>query len=340
MRTHDLFALVGTLVLGGCVIDQKLGETLGDESGTASGDASGGPGSATDDGSASQSNTSAQPGTTTVAPGDGSTSGDGTDSDGGTDPGTETGVPGECPLGPDSVRLQWAAPVFEPVEGVSAQFAAALEGACAMEMTSRQLGMDPDEFAFELALECTLDGRVDADPVAAQPFSIDIQMSSADIDPALLSFASAQDVTLRLAADFWGMGWGVWFVIERGDGTILLDVVHGPSTSPTEPAIGISEDVIELLDGEPWHGGLLVEAVQTECTTFEDKCGGEERAIALGWNGTAQIEVEVDQLGTIGTDIEETSYRANVHTARAYPMPLCTDLPDADYGLAVWAEEP
>lgn len=209
-----------------------------------------------------------------------------------------------------------------------------------MQMTSEQVGMDPDEFDFALELDCTLDGRIDADPVIAQPFSIALDLSSADIDPELLPFATSQDVTLRFAAYLWGKGWGAWFVIERGDGTILLDVVQGPVTNPAETPSAVSDTVLELLDGAAWHGGLLVEAVETECTTIDDKCGAEERAIALGWNGAAQVEVEVGQLGTISTDIEETSYRANVQTARAYPKPLCTDLPGAEYDLAVWAEEP
>lgn len=343
MRIDVLVIAAASLAAGGCVIGQNLGETAGDESGSAGDGSSGGPSSATDDGTVSLSGTSATPGddSSSATPGDGTTLGDATDSDSDDGSSSSDGViPDDCPLGPDSVHLHWTGPGLDAVEGLPAVFEAALQGTCAMEVVATPIGADPVETSAHLLLDCTLDGRMDGMPVSDAAHALDIELYAADIDFATLSIATSQDVQLRLAADFWGMGWGVWFVITRGDGTILLDVVRGPYASPTEPAVGIFEHVVDMLGGEDWHGGLLVNAVTTECEPGADQCGGEQRAFELGWLGTPQVEVEVEQLGMVTTDIEETWYRAHVETARAYPRPMCTDLPEADYAVAIWAEEP
>jgi hypothetical protein len=342
MRIDVLVIAAASLAAGGCVIGQNLGETAGDESGSAGDGSSGGPSSATDDGTVSLSGTSATPGdeSSSATPGDGTTLGDATDSDSDDGSSSDGVIPDHCPLGPDSVHLHWTGPGLDAVEGLPAVFEAALQGTCAMEVVATPIGADPVETSAHLLLDCTLDGRMDGMPVSDAAHALDVELFAADIDFATLSIATSQDVQLRLAADFWGMGWGVWFVITRGDGTILLDVVRGPYASPTEPAVGISEHVVDMLGGEDWHGGLLVNAVTTECEPGVDQCGGEQRAIELGWLGTPQVEVEVEQLGMVTTDIEETWYRAHVETARAYPRPMCTDLPEADYAVAIWAEEP
>jgi hypothetical protein len=339
MRLVGCLFVFGGLGFSGCLVDHKLGETAGDGSESGSGSGSGSSGASTlgtDDGSASQSNTSAQP-----SDDEGSSSsgfpGEGTDP-GPTEGSSDDGVPDDCPLGPDSVRFQWEGSTFDPVFEATATESAALGGACAMATDVEQIASDPGEYVLHLSLECVLDGAIDGEPVVAQALSFAFDMYAADLDPAALPISTAQDVELRLATELWFKGWDTWFVITRGDGTILLDVVAGSTTDPSESGVGV--EVAELLDGEPWHGGLVVNAAPTDCVLSENPCGGEPRAIELGWNGTPQTEVEVEQLGMITTDIEETWYRAHVRAAHVYTRPKCTDLPAADFRVSVWAEEP
>lgn len=339
MRIRELVILAGTLAGSGCLIGQDLGETAGDESGSASDGSSGGPSTATDDASVSLSGTSAQPGD------DGSGSSGESDSDSATtgDDTDDGGVPGVCDPHPQSLQYDGDPAQEWEIGGVAASETAVLAGPCTMQQSllpDEEPG-PPQTYRFVLSLECALDGAVDGNPIIGQPYSVALGMYSIEIDPELLPLATAQDVQVRLAYELVGYTNNLWVVIEREDGTILLDMISAIYIEPTDPELAISDEATRLLQGQAWHGGLEVSQVPTRCETIDGDCGAVQKAIELGWEGTAQAQVEVDQIGTIHTDLEETRYRACVRQAAVFTKHhQCLHMAKARTVLAIWAEEP
>lgn len=337
-------ALVCGLLAGsGCIIDQKLGETA-TEGGSES--AEGGtddPTAGTGTGGSSQSNTST-PGSDgsesdTDTAESSSASASASDSDGGSD-GSTGEPPVQCEQ--DAELIQWLPGGFdEPIAGVSASFGAVLAGDCTLIGWGSGDGGAPQTFDAFLELSCTLDGRVDAQELVGEPFELHFDFVSTGIDPSALAIAAADDVQIRLVEDHWGMGWDAWFVIERPDGTLLLDVVQASYASPTEPNLSVTDAVLEMLDGEPWHGDLGAGIVDTDCDVFEDKCGGVQRAVELGWQGVPQLVLQAGQTGGIDPNAESAVVRASVWDALDYSgEAVCTDHPLGVYGMAAWLEEP
>jgi hypothetical protein len=313
----------------GCVVDHELGETA-----TETGESTGTP--ATDDGSSggggSQSNTSTPTagGTDTGGP---DTGDDGSSSSG--DEGT-TGEPVACDPGDDFLR--WAPTDFvEPIPGVVANFAAVLGGTC----TVGALIEDPAARipTWRVPLVCTMSGRLDGDAnVVDQSLSLSLDFTSA-MDPAAYVGSLAGEMELRLVADWWGMGWDRWFVLARPDGTIVFDAIDAQIESP-EIAAAFPEELAEILQGQPWHGDLAVSVASAECGDVNPECGGQARALAIGWQDGPAMPLHEGQQAEIGTTQRELSYGISVSVATAIPRPVCTDTPSGEYGMSAWAIEP
>ena len=326
-RRLALTLLSTSLVLPACVIDHDLGETAADEgtSGSDSDDSTGPDPSAT----------SGQ----TTGPGDSSGSAEVTTSPGNpTDPSdtqTDTGEPGDCE--PGELWVQWADPFPDPMPGIDPTFAAVLSGSCTLSgMFSSSLGGQFNQ--WELYLDCTLSGRVDGDgEIVDQAFMPTIAGTSAIPAEQWLPFLDEQPLQLRVVLDHWGMGWSRYLVLER-DSTVVLDMVDGEYVDPLD-GLSWTDDIMQLLEGEPWHGPLTASTEDAYCGQGVGKCGQSPRALELGWAGGETIGLHDGEDDFFGTAVPELSYHASVASAQDLSMPLCTDMPLGDYRFSVWAEE-
>jgi hypothetical protein len=336
MRMCELLVAVG--LVAGCVVKEDLGETAGEGGESGSDGESGEPASTATDSGGSLPGMTGEPGE-----GSSGSSNEGDESESGATGDSGDGGPlGACDIHPEAMQHDPIPGRDQPIPGLEAFETAVLDGPCMMTYADipEDRSDSPDTERFGLVLDCILDGSLDGEPVVAEPSMLLFPMAAWEIDPQALPMAAAQDVRLRLAHALIGFGLNTWLVVEREDGTILLDSISAIRLDPTDPDIPFAPEVSDLLAGAPWHGGLEMSTVATRCDSIDNGCGAIQRAMELGWEGGPPVRLELWQTGTIPTDLEETSYRATMGRAVEYPRPECVDTPDAYHRLTIWAEEP
>lgn len=326
-RRLALIPCLGALVaLPACIVTHGLGETA--EATGGSDDASGG------ETNPDPSATSGQSGTTAEPTSEGTSGGSDETTAGTDDSTTDTGEPG-CEQDPDYVLWQPNGTSFSPLAGVDAAFVAILVGECTVGeiVVAEPKTGDP---VWSVPLQCSLAGRFDG-ALVEDDFAPVIEMTGS-VPPTEVVASIGQDVRLRVVLDWWGMGWNGWVVLERLDGTMVLDLVDAEYLDPTSSTWG--EQVLEALAGESWHGALALGVADAQCGGPETKCNDEPRAIEVGSLEETPLLLHPWQEGLVGTGIEELQYRVSVTSASATPMPTCTDQPLASYRVAGWAVEP
>lgn len=321
MNRSGLCSLSLAALLPGCIAVHSLGDTAEASSG-------GDPPISTHEGSASTDG--GLSGDETTVPGDSSSTGEPPDPE--TDSSGTGAAPG-CEPGIDVVVL--AEPRFpDAIPGIEASFVAILEGDCDVGVPRRGGG---DPALLSLPLACALSGRVDGDgELVDQPFSPVLEILSHP-EPSVLLGSLGETARLRLVLDWWGMGWNRWLVLERDEGTLVLDLIDAEYLDPTDSSWGPE---VEALIGVPWHGALDLDVGASACGDRPGECGAEPRALSISWSGVGGIALHDQQQGSVGTPIEELMYQAWVEVAAEVPTPQCTDHPLATFQAALWAMQP
>lgn len=332
MHMRELVVVVG--LVAGCVVKEDLGETAGEESGSGSDGSSDGPASTSDDSNVSLTSTTGVPDDASSGASD-EGEGDGSGTTGDDRP------LGACDSHPETLLYDPGAGDESPIPGLDAFETAVLDGPCMLGYSDTpENRSDPEDMErFALVLDCVLDGSMDGEPVVSDASVLLYPMAAQGIDPTTLAVAAPQGVRLRLAHALVGFTYNTWLVLEREDGTILLDSVWAIRTDPTDRDIPIAAEVSELFAGAPWHGGFEMETVATRCDGLDPGCGAVQRAMELAFEGGPELRLELWQTGTIPTDLAGTSYRATVGRAVEYPQPECVDTPDAYHRFTIWAED-
>jgi hypothetical protein len=328
--------LGAVLALPGCIVNYGLGETA-EGTTDGSGEGTGGETDTDDDPSA----TSGQPGTTDPsAEGTGQVpeptdEGPATATDGDTEGDTD-GEP-SCTLDPDYVRWQFNGESFSPLAGVDASFLALLLGDCTVgEITVAvpEVG-DP---TWSVPLECSLQGQIDGNADFAGELALVLDMTgTVDYGEVVSTFPEHADVRLKLALDWWGMGWNGWLVLENvNTGVQLLDLVEAEYVDPYESTW--TRQVGEVFSG-PWRNNLSVNVAADQCGGAVGECNEQPQSLQVGIGPDWYLQLHDGQEGTMSNDAVLQQYRASVTSARAIPEPTCTDLPLAAYSSAIWMQE-
>lgn len=338
MRHLGLLLLCGTVgSLCGCVFDHELGDTEGDADSDDAGTTGGGPGGSDDGGS--QSNTSTPPGTDSGSD-DGETGDDGSS---GSDDGTTGGSGVVCESDEDFMFMT-PTDFVDPFPGLEASFAVVLGGTCTPSVEA----LDTiDTYIWHVDLSCTVSGRIDQDgEVVDAPLDFTLSYESTQPPEA---YTGSLDTTmqLRIVADWWGMGWDRWVVLERSDGVIVLDSFDGQIIDPLDSRW--ADEVAQLLGGDlgkgeppaPWHGDLAIDLAPAECVLEMPSCGGEARSFDVGWQ-TPSVTLEHGRgtNGGIGTTVEELSYGVFARSVIEHVPPICLDTPSFELAFSAWAIEP
>ncbi len=330
MRNLGLLLLCGAASgLWGCVVDHELGDTDSAD-GPGTGNGPGGTGSSGDGGS--QSNTSTPPGTDSGS--------DDASTDSGSDDGSTTGTSQVCFRDEDFVFMESDG---DPFVGLSANFAVVLGGTC----TAAVEAFDTiDTYLWEVDLSCTVSGRIDQDDqVVDAPLELSLHYASF-LPSEAFTGSLASTMQLRLVADWWGMGWNRWVVLERADGVIVLDSFDGQIIDPLESSL--AEDVAQLLGGDlgegeppaPWHGELVMDLAEADCALDVSTCGAEARGLEVGWQSPSVTLDHAKGTTAIGTTVEELAYGVFAESVIEHVPPTCLDTPAFELSVTAWAIEP
>jgi hypothetical protein len=327
MNRLGLIPCLGALLtLPACIVTYGLGETAED---TTDGSGEGtGTGVDTDP---DPSATSGQPGTTDPSTSSDTATGQVPETTDGPD--TETdGEPSSCDVDPDTVQWQFNGASFSPLEGVDASFVAILGGDCTVGEITESVPEAGDP-VWRVPLQCSLQGRIDADGEFAGELSPVLEMTNTIGYEVVSSFGD--EVRLELVLDWWGMGWNGWLVLENPDtGEQLLDLVNAEYVDPISSTW--SRQLGEELPG-PWRSNLSVSVAETECGAV-GMCNDEPRALWMGIGPDSQLLLNEGQEGIMSNEALSLLYRASVTAARAIPMATCTDTPLGHYAFAVWMQ--
>ena len=293
-----------------------------------------GPGGSSDGGS--QSNTSTPPGTDSGSEG-------GSSGDAGSTGDDSTGGGGDICIADDDFLFLSPSDFVDPFPGLTANFAVVLGGSCT---TSVEALDSVQTYLWQVDLDCTLSGRIDADAaIVDQPFVFNLTYESAQ-PPETFTGSLAASMDLRIVADWWGMGWDRWVVLERPDGVIVLDSFDGQLIDPLDSEY--AEEVAQLLGGDlgmgeppaPWHGELAVELAPADCTLEMPSCGGEARSFDVGWQTPSTILAHGQGTTGIGTTVEELAYGVFAQSVIEHVPPVCLDTPAFELAFTAWAIEP
>ncbi len=324
MRRIGLIPCLGAVMaLPACILTHGLGETA-EETGSSAG-----TGSETDPEPSGTSGNS-QSGTSV---GDPTATGQvpGTGTDDATDDANATDGDPSCAQDPDYVRWQPNGTSFSPLAGVDASFVAILDGQCTVgeiSVATPEVG-DP---VWSVPLQCTVHGRIDGDAEVEGGLAPVIELTGT-VDYNEVTQALGDEVRLKLVLDWWGMGWNGWLVLENASGLELLDLVQAEYVDPISSTW--SEQVGDVMPG-PWRSNLAVGVAESECGGPQTKCNEEPRALNVGIGPDFLLLLHEGQEGIMQSQGPSDLYRASVTSASATPEPTCTDMPLADYGLAMW----
>lgn len=321
------------LALPGCIVTHDLGETA-DEGGSGSGEGSAGE---TDP---DPSATSGQPGTTDpsdTATGQvpGTTDPSATATDGETETSNDTGDVPDCEPDPEHMRWQPNGESFAPLAGIDASFLAILDGDCLIGEISEAVP-EVGDTVWTIPLQCSAQGQIDADTEFAGEISPVIELHG-NVFFGEIAQLSGQDMRLKLVLDWWGMGWNGWLVLESNNtGIVILDLVNAEYVDPIESTW--VEQVGNVLPG-PWRSNTSVSVIDDQCGGAVGKCNDEPRALSLGIGPDSLLTLHEGQEGTMENAALLMQYRAAVTSARANPMPTCTDTPLGSYAFVTWYQE-
>ena len=218
---------------------------------------------------------------------------------------------------------------LDPLQGVDASFFAALVGPCTVSDRSDEQGPD---FAVTttVVLDCTFDGRIDGQTeLSGEAMQITTGFTRMGAD---IGLQADQDVQVRFVAQWWGMGWDRWLVVESDTGALLVDAVAGEYADPDATT---NAAVAEVFGTDPWHGSFVIGTEESGCPV-SDECNAVARAMSAAWDGLDGVTLDGGHTADVPTPLDSAQYRFSVGDARAWPEPACTDLPVADYRAVLW----
>lgn len=318
IRLGLISCLGATLALPACIVTHGLGETAEESS----------DGSGTDGTDGTSMGTNSDPSATSGQPPDTGSSEGGV----ATTTGEETGEaePG-CDAAVEHMTWQLGLAPQAPIEGIDVAFGAVLEGDCTVgEMTV----MVPEDFGDPIAripLACSLAGWLDGDQAFLGERSPILELTGT-IDFEEVAQVLGEDIHVKLALDWWGMGWSGWFVLEHPNtGVALLDLVSAEYLDPTESPLG--GQVGEVFD-LPWRPHLTVSTQEDDpCALTPGSCGEVQRRLQFGL-GRDTLALSERQADLLSDEELFLLYHTSVTWSRDVSEPTCTDTPLGIYVFA------
>jgi hypothetical protein len=324
MKRLGLIPCLGALLaLPGCIVTYDLGETAEESSG-GSGDGSGSTDGTSVGTNPDPSATSGQPpGTTTFEEGSATaTAGESGDETGEAEPGCDAAV--------EHMTWRLGLAPQAPIEGIDVAFGAVLQGDCTV---GEMVVMVPEDFGDPIAripLECSLAGWLDGDSTFLGAMSPVLELTGT-IDFEEVAQVLGQDLHVKLALDWWGMGWSGWFVLEHPTtGVALLDLVSAEYLDPIDSSLG--GQVGEILD-TPWRPHLTVSTQDDPCALTPGQCNEVQRRLQFGL-GRDTLALSERQADTLSDEELFLLYHTSVTWSRDVSEPTCTDTPLGIYVLA------